>query len=234
MWLAAYHRWAHNSTKLCIGAKDCMRVFFTEIFNHTFWPSKEQRTTCLKRVSEDHGQASTVVPPVAFGDRSECFRQIVEPPKLPKTDFLDCGDKSVDSIEVEELLTYRANQAACKKNEGVVLNAHLVQCTHLTSKGEVLLPTRSAAQSFCCVAPADPQSKNTAAAVRVVSVQTHSASEARFARSEGYGGREQARSKARGWEASCEHRRLGPIMTKRGVDRESRWIIRGLYNLESK
>ncbi|MCO5609099.1 hypothetical protein L7F22_063321 [Adiantum nelumboides] len=38
------------------------------------------------------------------------------------------GLKHVDSIEVEELLTYTANQAACKKNEGVVLNAHLVQC----------------------------------------------------------------------------------------------------------
>ncbi|MCO5581628.1 hypothetical protein L7F22_035517 [Adiantum nelumboides] len=123
--------------------------FFAEIFNHTFLPSKEQRTICLKRVSEDHGQASTVVPPVAFGDRSGYLRQIVAPPKLPKkvdhqknnhgVDILDCGDKSVkhvDSIEAKEHLTYTANQAACKKNGGVVLNAHLVQCSQLLSKGK--------------------------------------------------------------------------------------------------
>ncbi|MCO5559576.1 hypothetical protein L7F22_013177 [Adiantum nelumboides] len=123
--------------------------FFAEIFNHTFLPSKEQRTSCLKRVSEDYGQASTVVPPVAFGDRSGGLRQIVAPPKLPKkvdhqknnhgVDFLECGDKSikhVDSIEAKEHLTCTANQAACKKNEGVVLNAHLVQCSQLLSKGK--------------------------------------------------------------------------------------------------
>ncbi|KAI5054646.1 hypothetical protein GOP47_0029791 [Adiantum capillus-veneris] len=124
-----------------VSVKDHNNVF-AEIFNHAFLSSKEHRTSCLQRVSEDNYQTN-FLELAAFGDTNEHLKQIVAPPILRKrvdhqknnhtVGMLDPSEKSANLVE---RMTFTSNQAPCKQSHGVVSNGHPVQSSLLVNKGE--------------------------------------------------------------------------------------------------